>query len=213
MRVMIGFAKQPRPQRHAILLGLLLCSAVFTLAAVRQALVFDATAGESGFAPAHWPAASRIERSSQRPVLILFAHPQCSCTNATLEELGVALSGAPEVRPAIRILFSGAGYDGPRQPSGLWTRAAALPGAVVSWDEGREAQLFGARTSGTVLLYDRNGSLLFEGGITGSRGHVGSNYGLLRLNRALRTGEILSEPEIKKQPFLIFGCSLFGGRQ
>ena len=60
----------------------------------------------------------------------------------------------------------------------LWKTAAALPNAtVVRDDDGREAERFGAATSGQTMLYDARGSLLFSGGITGARAHAGDNAG------------------------------------
>ena len=49
----------------------------------------------------------------------------------------------------------------------LWTSAERIPGvAVLRDEEGREASRFGAATSGGVALYDSQGGMLFEGGIT-----------------------------------------------
>src|SRR5436305_11811773 len=47
---------------------------------------YGATPGESEAPPGHWPSASSIALRS-RPTLILFAHPLCPCTRATLTEL------------------------------------------------------------------------------------------------------------------------------
>jgi hypothetical protein len=80
-----------------------------------------------------------------------------------------------------------------------------LPGAEISWDVGnQEAMLFGARTSGFAVLYDPSGNLLFQGGVTGSRGHEGRNKGAQRLADALLT----LHPE--HDGSFVFGCSLFG---
>lgn len=40
-----------------------------------------------------------------------------------------------------------------------------------------------------VLLYGKNGDLLYQGGVTGSRGHQGENFGAEQLARAISTGE------------------------
>jgi hypothetical protein len=69
---------------------------------------------------------------------------------------------------------------------------------------GAEAQLFGAETSGYVLLYDTLGQLLFKGGITGSRGHAGDNAGENAIV-SLLTGQGASA---KQAP--VYGCSLIG---
>jgi hypothetical protein len=72
----------------------------------------------------------------------------------------------------------------PRQSGGEWEdtdlrrSAAAIPSVTVLSDvDGVEASRFGAETSGHTLLFDRDGRLLFSGGITEFRGHVGDNTG------------------------------------
>jgi len=85
----------------------------------------------------------------------------------------------------------------------LFAQARTIPGAIVFVDRGaRESAAFGARVSGTVLLYSAGGDLTFQGGITASRGHVGENFGQESLVRALRTGS--------RQSRIIppFGCAL-----
>jgi hypothetical protein len=197
------FRWKPRLDRRGlvILCGFLVCSTMLAAAASWQLLTFDATPGESSEAPPSWPASSRIAHDPKRAVLLLFAHPLCSCTGATLDELSALLENPRTDRPAVKIVFFHAGS----KDDGLWKRAAALPDSAVSWDEsGREAAIFGARTSGQVLLYDARGALRFEGGITGSRGHSGDNYGLRKLSLALATDVS------KEKRFPVFGCALTG---
>ena len=38
-------------------------------------------------APARWPEASALVRNADGPTLVLFAHPKCPCTDASLAEL------------------------------------------------------------------------------------------------------------------------------
>ena len=60
----------------------------------------------------------------------------------------------------------------------LWSSAAMIPGVETMVDsEGVEAHRFGSQTSGQVMLYGADGRLLFSGGITVARGHVGDNAG------------------------------------
>ena len=85
----------------------------------------------------------------------------------------------------------------------LWRSATAIPGVTVHEDsDGARAQLFGAETSGYVLLYDTHGQLLFKGGITGSRGHAGDNAGESAVT-ALLTGQGASLRQTR-----VYGCSL-----
>jgi len=89
----------------------------------------------------------------------------------------------------------------------LWRDALAIPGVEVRIDdEGKEARLFHATTSGAVVLYDRDGRLIFEGGITASRSHSGDNAGRSAIV-ALLNG---SRPERSKT--FVFGCSILDSR-
>jgi hypothetical protein len=68
---------------------------------------------------------------------------------------------------------------------------------------GCEAARFGAQTSGDVLLYGADARLLFRGGITPGRGHVGDNPGWDAIIRLISGGSTsLSEAPV-------FGCPLF----
>ena len=168
-------------------------------------LRFDHTPGPQQIAPAVWPMASRIERAAGRPGLLLFAHPLCGCTRATLEELAqLAARAMPgQSAPAITVLFfrpaPSSGWEAPA----TWQQAASIAHSRVLWDDGgREARRFGARTSGLVLLYGADGKLLFRGGVTASRGHSGDNYGIRDLATALASGRAVREV----RP--VFGCGL-----
>ena len=87
----------------------------------------------------------------------------------------------------------------------LWRTASAMPGVTVHVDrDGAEARRFHAETSGETVLYNTGGRLLFKGGITLSRGHIGDNPGEDSIAEALKTGA----PASKNTP--TFGCPLFG---
>ncbi|MFO0864756.1 MAG: hypothetical protein U0744_08910 [Gemmataceae bacterium] len=68
--------------------------------------------------------------------------------------------------------------------------------------EGVEASLFGAETSGHVMLFDPSGHRRFHGGITASRGHAGENMGRQKIIAIVR-GESTARDE-----FPVFGCRL-----
>lgn len=128
-----------------------------------------------------WPAESTIARMTGRPTLVLFLHPKCPCSRATvaeLERLPVLVPG--EALPDVCVVAAA-----PRSIGDLWwatpflERAARLPNAHLVRDSGGvETALFGARISGTVLLFDSAGNRLYVGGVTMSRGHAGDNVGL-----------------------------------
>ena len=160
--------------------------------------------GIAAAAPDGWPAQTTLTRAVDRPTLVFLAHPQCTCTKASLEELAEILARAKN-HPRTYVLFLkpdvfGAGWE----QTDLWRAASALPDVTVMRDDsGVEAQRFGAETSGQTLLYDQKGALIFSGGITGSRGHAGENAGELALVSLLTRGRA------ERKTSNVFGCSLF----
>jgi hypothetical protein len=167
-------------------------------------LAYSNRPGRMGVPPAAWPAGSAIVRDEKRPTLILFAHPHCPCTQATLGELELLLARCGN-RVGTQVWFiKPADVTDAWMDTDLWRKAADIPGVGVHRDEaGREARRFQVETSGQALLYDRDGRLLFAGGITLARGHAGDNPGRSALTALLEntlSGKI-------KTP--VFGCSLF----
>jgi hypothetical protein len=87
----------------------------------------------------------------------------------------------------------------------LWKSAELMTDVTPRADEnGSETQLFNVTTSGHALLYGKDGTLLFSGGITPSRGHSGDNTGRLAIESLLRGDE-----SVRRNSF-VFGCSLCG---
>ena len=164
----------------------------------------DSRPGATGSAPRAWPAHSTLVRSRERSNVLLFAHPHCPCTRASLRELEQVVSRAGE-RASVQVVLcvpDGAPLDFAR--TDLWQLAEAIPGVHVSAHAASdEARRFEVRTSGEVLAFDADGQLRFQGGITGSRGHEGDNAGRDALIAALQEprGELRTSP--------VFGCSLF----
>jgi hypothetical protein len=165
---------------------------------------WENTPGAAGDAPAQWPAASGLSRAADAPTLVLFAHPQCSCTRASLGEFAEILARAT-TRPRTYVVFlKPAGFGVDWEKTDLWRAATNLPGVIVLRDdEGLEATRFGVITSGQTMLYDQSGALIFSGGITGARGHAGDNAGRASLVSLLNQGKTdLSSTSV-------FGCPLF----
>jgi len=157
--------------------------------------------------PERWPAATTLTRASARPQLLLFAHPRCPCTRASVAELARIMGRFHDRLDARVLVVQPPGADDRFADSALRERAGTIPGVKVSVDrDGVEARRFGAVASGTVLLYDGSGRLLFHGGITSARGHEGQSFGQQRIASLLTTGRADSD----QAP--VFGCVLFGGQ-
>ncbi len=160
--------------------------------------------GEKGILQSSWPGDSQIPLDPRRPTLVMLAHPRCPCTRATINELAHIMTQC-QGRVAAYVLF----WKPSHFPAGwdqidLWSSAADIPGVEVRCDEGgQEARRFGARTSGQVYLFHPDGQMIFRGGITGARGHIGSSPGREAVTSFLTDGTAL----IEQSP--VYGCPLF----
>jgi hypothetical protein len=154
-------------------------------------------------APAAWPPESGLSRSSGRATLVLFAHPQCPCTRASMAELARLMSRFPGQLSATVIFLRPRDVGADWETTELWERASAIPGVATVRDvDGIEAVRFGATTSGAAALYDAEGRLLFSGGLTSARGHEGDSFGVQRISSLLRTGTA------DRRDAPVYGCSL-----
>jgi hypothetical protein len=133
----------------------------------------------------------------------MFIHPQCSCTRASLAELRSILNDAQGSLATWVVVLRPEGVPDEWAHSGTWDTARHMAGVTVVTDpEGLEADRFGAATSGDTVLYDAKGQLLFSGGITAARGHVGNNTGRQRVLSLLATGTADSHAHE------VYGCGL-----
>jgi hypothetical protein len=178
--------------------------AVLVLSGFAWLSAYKATPGAlGGEPPSRWPSRSRLERDPQRATLVMFAHPHCPCTRASVSELARLMARVPG-RVSARVLFLRP-QDVPEgwERTDLWRTVSAIPGTTaLRDDDGVEAARFGAATSGFTLLYDADGRLLFQGGLTPSRGHEGDSFGQRRLVSLLTTGAA----DRRDSP--VFGCAL-----
>jgi hypothetical protein len=154
-------------------------------------------------APATWPSESEISRTPGAATLVMFAHPKCPCTRASVGELAEMLAKEPGSVRTYILFYKPDGSSDEWAHTDLWRSAAAIPGVKVACDEdGAEAARFGASTSGSVVLYDAAGHLEYNGGITGERGHWGDNEGQSAI-AAILAGQT---PRVSTMPVL--GCSI-----
>lgn len=162
--------------------------------------------GKSVSAPWQWPKDARVALAHDGVTVVMFAHPQCPCTAASITELKglVELAGQRKLKinPYLLVLS-------PQSRPQYWERTDIIEAArrirgltIVDDCDGIEANRFHSLTSGYTLAYDAHGKLLFSGGITGSRGLVGDNQGLESLIGVLSGGARASKSSV------VFGCSL-----
>jgi hypothetical protein len=170
---------------------------------VQRLWAYKSTPGATAAAPATWPGSPRITPVPGRTTLVMFVHPMCSCTRASLSELtNILQQSAGRVDAWVLVLRPQGAVEG-WEHNGTWDAARRLQGVQVVLDEdGNEAERFHASTSGQVVLYDAAGDLQFSGGITGARGHVGANAG------EARVVSLLNEGTADRHDHAVFGCGL-----
>lgn len=163
---------------------------------------YENTPGRVGALPRVWPK-SQIERSSDRPTLIMLAHPHCPCTRASVGELAQIMARIQGKVTAYVLLVKPKEAGRDWEDTDLRRSAEAIPGVQVLLDpDGVEARRFGAETSGHTQLFGLDGKLLFSGGITASRGHGGGNAG----ERAIIA--LVNNQAPARTETLVFGCAL-----
>jgi hypothetical protein len=177
------------------------------LAGAAFMMVYANTPGPAGAAPLDWPGSTIVSPGQENPVLMMFLHPHCPCSTASVEELS-RLMARCQGRVEVHVFFLRPARMTPDWVhSDSWQSAALIPGVAVHFDdEGREALRFGAKTSGEVELFDASGHLVFHGGITAARGHAGDNNGLDAVQ------EFILHQSLLQSNAPVFGCSLFDCR-
>ena len=165
--------------------------------------------GRAADAPSRFPSASAASLDADQPTLVMFIHPKCPCSRATIGELN-RLMARCQGRLHTRVwMVRPEGEPEGWEQTDLYRTAAAIPGVTVRTDvDGRECQRFGAATSGQVLLFATNGELLFSGGITAARGHSGDNDGRSAIEAILAERTSAEHRESHADRTAVFGCSL-----
>lgn len=166
-------------------------------------LRYSNTPGRLATPPGEWPHGAT--KSTGQPSLVLFLHPQCPCSRATIAELAQIMARCRGKVAAYAYFYAPRSESSSWTRSDLWADAASIPGVhAVDDPDGIEARRFGASTSGQTLLYDSSGRLAFNGGITAARGHMGPNDGQDAVVALLEN----RTPQHHITP--VFGCSLLG---
>lgn len=162
---------------------------------------YKGTSTDLGYAaPSKFPAESSLLAAADKPTLLMFIHPRCACSRASLAELERVLLRVGEAAKTYVVVHSDTDV---MIDTDITQKAAHLPNVVMVADAaGREAARFLASTSGHTLLYSAQGNLVFSGGLTNTRGHEGPSFGQEHLLSAL-SAQVSARKHAE-----IFGCSL-----
>lgn len=193
-----------KPMKTKVVLALSVGLWLLLIAVGLQTLMhYENTSGDPGNPPAAWPSQSQIQRAAGLPALVMLVHPQCACSRASIGELEMLMTHAQGRVKTYVLFLKPAGFPESWETTDLWHSAARIPGVtVLRDDDGKEATIFHAATSGQTMLYSADGHLLFSGGITGSRGHLGDNDGYDAIL------SLIGQGEAEKTKTKVFGCPL-----
>lgn len=140
---------------------------------------YDHSPGPRQAASLRWPAVTALNLSPDRLTLLVFVHPQCPCTTATLSELEGLLGQKKGKIAATVVAIIPSSRVKDWEHSELLQKTSMIPQLQLYYDlGGTEARRFGALTSGYALAYDSQGNLRFAGGVTPARGESGDNLGI-----------------------------------
>jgi hypothetical protein len=186
------------------LMKVLLLWTVLVLLGYGSMVFYSKSTGKMWVTVGNFPSVSAISKSAGL-TLIVFLHPQCPCSMATVSEL----EGLLAQRDSASNLSVYAVVSKPSGCSQVFVQGAVLDSLaqvknvqVLIDDDDVESQRFGAKASGHTLLFDSDGKCLFSGGMTAARGEVGANAGVDALRQYIAGGRGL----LNKTP--VFGCSL-----
>lgn len=175
-------------------------------------LRYERTAGSAGGPPSALSTNDLVpsaEAAISRPFrLLAFVHPHCPCTSATLAELAEFFLAA---RDKVVVDIYVADFqipDSPVEDSPNWIAANQLHANLHVDRSAKVARSYGCATSGQIVVYRPDGSLVFSGGITSGRGMTGENAGSEMLRRLVSTTEAdRAEKEVMRTE--VFGCPIY----
>jgi hypothetical protein len=164
---------------------------------------YKMTPGQKAVPSLLWPRESKVQRNTHQATLVLFIHPHCPCTRATVSELARLMTTLQGKLSTCVLFIQPDPFSEEWVKTDLWTEVRRIPGVQTFVDHnGQEAEHFGSYTSGQVFVYAPDGRLMFNGGITPSRGHEGDNLGVRRIISLVRTGHA------DQAQSAVFGCAL-----
>ena len=189
--------------RTALLSMFIIGCAGNVLLGMSSLLEFSWQPGEEGTPPKEWPAELTSPVLDGQPLVMVFLHPKCPCSRATLDELSIAMNRVTARAQFIAVFEQPDQADKRWIETDIWNRAASITGLTRIIDiDSRLVKTFRVKTSGDTVVYSAEGKLLFHGGLTLGRDHRGENPGRVFVESLASDGTLLpcTSP--------VFGCPL-----
>ena len=167
-------------QRHVVFISpavALICvaTAVYSFKLLHE---FETTPGNQGQITNAWPSSNHMILDNTHATLIMFAHPRCTCSKASLQTLMRIVKESKSNSASKIFFYVPKNAEAQWKENENWKIAESIPGVKVEEDlDGAIAAEFGAKTSGHTFLYSPQGSLIFSGGLTDTRGAAGNSKG------------------------------------
>ena len=134
--------------------------------------------------------------------MVVFLHPHCPCSRATLDAIKEILKNRSASIQINAVFVVPPEVQSGWEESPLLEECRSIPGIVTSLDfGGKESNLFGAKTSGDVFIFNSQGKVIFSGGITNGRGQVWTDR-----ERETFESALTSPNHIEHAP--TYGCAL-----
>ena len=169
---------------------------------------YESKPGDQGSAPAFAVSKQDVEEANLSKTkfhILMFVHPKCPCSGSSMSELCNLMENFPDLKATVFFYKPATAKSGWEQTE-LWKKASSVKNITLKTDiDGQKAKSYNVVTSGEVLLYNANERLVFSGGITGARGHVGENEGEDALEKILNREYSTAT---KKFSAPVFGCRI-----
>ena len=150
-----------------------------------------------------WPKNTQLSLAADKPTALLFAHPKCPCTEATIREFQRIEARHPSAFHTTVVFAVTAAQEEAWRDTRLVREARNIQSARIVFDrDGVESGRFECSVSGQILLFAPDGQMLYSGGITAARGHEGINGGQEAFEYQL------AHPDSPAISFPVFGCGL-----
>ncbi len=164
---------------------------------------YEYTPGLSAVDSFSWPKDSNMRLMKPGSTLVMFVHPHCPCTRASIVELSKIMTRQKDKLAAYVVILSPKTLPAGWEKTDIWRSAEGISGVTVLKDtDGQEAKIFGSRTSGQTMVYNSEGELIHSGGITAARGQMGDNSAAQALIASVE------RQAVRPAKTMVFGCSL-----
>ena len=167
-------------------------------------MMYENTAGTTRQLIPSWPGGGTIRPDWRQPTLVMFVHPQCPCSRASVSELSELMEKFSKQLKTYVLFYKPSSFPYAWAKSDLWLTLQHTPGVTLVEDrDGIEAKRFHASISGQVFFYNKKQELLFSGGLTSTRGQIGYSAGRAFIERFItneKRGQTTSTP--------VFGCPI-----